>query len=319
MTMQLAGVTLTQAVDTDSAELIELFRNNYKDGYYNKNFATKESLAALISQDDFVGLTARYNGKVVGFSGIYMSKKTQYNEVYLAHFLVDQAHQGLGVGKLIDQKKLEFCDYLEPRSIVLSILGEGSPACVQIKKKYQYSLWGVRLFYGEWEPNQNGDGHLLVVGRVVKFAATIKALPNLHALTQKLIRSTDTMVSFDLSVAGENRFWVEYPDEVQFGQYACLVRTCAAGISLQEIIARVTQNKDNPYIVIRVNVEGFSRTLENILLESGFFPTSFLPYFDNGLDVIEYQYIRPDKIERLSNNLANKDLILAYLKAKATY
>lgn len=84
------------------------------------------------------------------------------------------------------------------------------------------------------------------------------------------------------------------------------------GVELVTIIEKVLKNKDYPYLVIRLNIDVVTPALETILLKNNFFPTSFLPYFNHGKDVIEYQYISSEKLTIISELLANRDLILQY-------
>lgn len=302
---------VSTAVASDATAIFELFKTNYKSGYYNKNFASPAAIVALIARADFTGIVVKDGSKLVGFSGIYTQIKQGYNEIYLANFLVDTDYRGLGVGSIIDERKLKYCEQLKPRSIVYSILGESSQASVQIKKKYLYDVWGIRLFYGEWEPNQDGDGHLWVFGRTVGFEQGSKRFPALHSMTRALIQSVQPTCEFLASdTVAIMLLEVQYPDNVEFGQCACLARISEAGTPIATVLDQLIEHDDWPYIALRINVDGHSAELENILLAHNFFPTCYLPYFDDGVDVIEYQYVKPEKLDRISHNLVNRTAIL---------
>lgn len=303
--------SLTKSVQEEADDIVALFNKNYKDGYYNQNFSSGENLRKLISQESFIGVTAKSNHKIVGFSGIYVDKYAELNKIYLANFLVDEDYRGKGLGNLIDEKKVEICNSIAGRSIVYSILAETTIASVKIKENYGYKIWGIRLFYGELEPNQTGDGHLLVMGKSIGIEEKMRDLDNLHAMTRAMINLTSTPAQFSSKVAiAHSLFCAYYPSNVDFGQYACIVKQSDYGFPIESIIERVLLNKDTcPYLVIRLDIKDVNPKVEEAILNAGFFPTSFLPHFDHGADIIEYQYVSPEKISRISKLIPYYDLV----------
>lgn len=247
---------------------------------------------------------------------MYKQKQKNMNKVYLSHFLVDKEFRGLGIGNMIEQKKVDLYENLPGKTVVYSILSESSGASIQIKKNFGCDVWGVRLFYGEWEPNQVGNGHLVVVGRTYGFEDIKRNLPNVHPMTQKIIKETVTNSCFIDQPTGAAKGIAAYPESVQYGQYACTVRCSQEGEEIFRIIHKMKENPDYPYIAIRLSTRGYDQAIDDVLLKNNFFPTSFLPYYDDGADVIEYQYISNNRADDLSDYLANKVEMNLYLRSK---
>lgn len=84
-------------------------------------------------------------------------------------------------------------------------------------------------------------------------------------------------------------------------------------MDLQTVIDYVLKNKEYPYIALRINTQLLTAKNEEVLYRNGFYPTSFLAFFDNGEDMLEYQYIIKDKVDKISNFLPNKVEILEHI------
>lgn len=312
------GLTITETNLEEAVAIIELFNKNYKNGYYNSNFKSEEKLCNLISKENFIGLTVKLEKEIIGFSGIYICVESNINKIYLAHFLVDENHRYKGIGKIIDRRKEAICEAIYGKSIVYSILGLSSLASLEVKKTSGYSLWGVRLFYGEWEPNQDNVGHLAVVGKLIRCGDKVHEFPNLNEGTQKLIKSSGIKCIFKNINRTLKKYVVRYPDDIEFGQYACTIKRIddlnkEGEVDLQTVIDYVLKNKEYPYIALRINTQLLTAKNEEVLYRNGFYPTSFLAFFDNGEDMLEYQYIIKDKVDKISNFLPNKVEILEHI------
>lgn len=312
------GLKIMVAEPADAGAVIGLFNKNYKNGYYNINFQSEEKLRQLLSNKNFIGLTVRDGKEIIGFSGIYISVESNINKIYLAHFLVDEAYRYKGVGKALDQRKMNICESIPGKSVIYGILGLSSMASLEVKKSGGYSLWGVRLFYGEWEPNQDEDGHLAVVGKLIGCGDTVHEFPNLNEATRKLIKSSDIKCIFGNINSALKKYVVQYPNNIEFGQYACTIKRSddlnkEGGPEFQAVIDHVVKNKEYPYIALRINTKLLTEDNEKMLYRNGFYPTSFLPFFDNGEDLLEYQYILKSRSDRLSDLLPNKTEIMEHI------
>ncbi|WP_455654263.1 GNAT family N-acetyltransferase [Phascolarctobacterium sp.] len=310
----------------DAGEIINLFNKNYKNGYYNKNFQSIAKLQELIKNKCFIGIKAWREGKIIGFSGIYIKTDNNINIVYLAHFLVDEEYRNCGIGKSMDHEKNLICESLPGKSVVYSILGLGSLSSLKVKEKSGYDFWGVRLFYGEWEPNQDGDGHLIVAGKLIGFDNSVHKFPYLKKATRKLLESCNIRTRFSKErpkIAKASLYILDRPYKVEFGQCRFQVREQddlikKTGVCFLEIIEIVLQNRNYPYLVISLCANIITEEIETLLYEHNFFPTDFMPFFENGKDVLEYQYLSEDKIDRISDFLPNKQEILKYINLKGS-
>lgn len=138
----------------------------------------------------------------------------------------------------------------------------------------------------------------------------------LQAMTQKIIRKAIGNVSFAARQQMPFRVCAEYPKNILYGQAFCTVRYDAEGQELVEVIEKMQAYRECPYLAIRVNVGMFNGEAERLLIDRGFLPTSFLPYFDDGDDIIEYQYIGTEKQNLLSEYLPNREELRAYLQRR---
>lgn len=86
--------------------------------------------------------------------------------------------------------------------------------------------------------------------------------------------------------------------------------------NIRQIVNHMQANIAYPYIAIRVDVGCLSTRLDKFLIENGFYPTSYLPYWNEGNDVIEYQYIANDKLLDMACEQPNKKEIINYVLEK---
>lgn len=198
------SILIRQATTNDVVEIINLFRSNYENGYYNKYFKSAEKLITLLEKQDFIGIVACYENKIVGFSGMYIQEKNKFTEIYLAHFLVDKNYRNMGVGKFLENYKSQIYKQYDNLTMIYSILGLNSYASINIKKSFGFKFWGIRQFYGEWEPNQDNLGHLVVVGKILNEDTNIKEFSNLHTITRILIKKCVKQCKFSNIDTKEN-------------------------------------------------------------------------------------------------------------------
>lgn len=67
-------VLFRKATTNDIQPIFSLFRENYIHGYYHPYFTSTEKLECLFQRNDFTGMVAVWDRKVIGFSGIYTTR-----------------------------------------------------------------------------------------------------------------------------------------------------------------------------------------------------------------------------------------------------
>ena len=315
------SIKIRRAKNKDCKKIVELFIRNYPDGYYDKNFSCCKKMESLIMNEKFIGIVALDLNRetIIGFSGLYLQENKDVMKIYLSNFLVDQEYRGKGIGNMIEEEKNIFFLQQNKKIIVYSLVIPRTLGSLKSKIGHGYKIWGIRNFFGEQEPSPVGHGHLFVVGKLVNFNEIIVVAPILKKVTKNLLNSLGYPLIYlsDCAKKEDYSFEIIFPDDIKYGQ--CCVdivhkketnKTTMDIKTIIEVIERLKKlTKIHAYVAIRINTNFLSAfaggVIENILLKNQFFGTSFLPYFDDGQHMIEYQYIDESKIEDISTSLSN--------------
>lgn len=307
-----------EAVSSDGAKIVELFKRNYPAGYYEKAFASVPLMEKLLAKPSYRGFLVEQTstGEVVGFRGLKLEEREDFLRAYLCNLLVDKAYRGQGISGKVETIKDSFLRSIAKPKVVYGLVIPRTDASLACKLGQGYQIWGVRNFFGEKEPSPVGEGHLFPIGKVMDIKSENIVLPVVSVVSQKLIESVCPVVTYTSQVVPQ-KVKVVYPSTVLYGQYSVEVVQVVDGktaIDVDAIISKLLAvREENPYLSLRLNVNIANFVaVERSLLAHQFFPTSFLPYFDFGAHVLEFQYINEERMTRLSPRLANGEEILAY-------
>lgn len=183
----MVSIKVKRAESKDSREIVDLFRRNYPEGYYETHFANESTMKELLLSDFYVGLVARNleTSEVMGFSGMKIEETNGWQRIYLCNFLVDEPCRGFGVGRQLD---ISLENYLKKDNIPKTTYGLVIPrtkASLKSKINQGYPIWGIRNFFGLLEPSPVGVGHLFTIGKIFNIKEETIELPYISPITKK--------------------------------------------------------------------------------------------------------------------------------------
>ncbi len=320
--------------------IIALFKNNYKDGYFNREFDSESELKKLLNSGLFEALVAVLsNGQVIGFNATYLQKvayakesigilqsiyedmekgvKKSYtgiNQAYLAHFLVDENYRNYGIGKRLEKERSNICKNLPGKTLVYALSLESSKDSVSLKKQLGFNLWGTRTQTIPAKGDQ-ARGNVLIMGCTYGFDKVLD-INSVSKMTESVIRSSSPSIKRNHTNHKSTIFAgkAEYVFDHILERAICNVTSDQAG---DDILPMIDAVKKSPYpykaIYIPAQIEGLSY-VDTVLIKNRFFPVAFLPYFNEGLDIIEYQYLDRELIELAPQALFCQELIKYAIK-----
>lgn len=308
-------ISLRQASVKDACGIAKLFTDNYPNGYHDSAFFSETKLAEKLTHvDKFLGVVALSGDFIAGFSGLHINILGETARIYLANFLVDKNMRQNGIGKKIEKFKIGLCEKTFKKCVLYTQIHENKSAyTIPLKKSFGYSVWGVRPYFGAMEPGNIGKGHLVMMGQAIGFQKEHNNIEQVGNVAENLIKKVCPERKF--ITPQENSLFcgkADYGENPPHGQVFCQVTYAEKGENITEIIKKIKRD-GYPYISFRIDAQSKSLNgADKELINNGFYPVAFLPYFLDGKDVIEYQYL--ENKDALSDFMPNKAILSEFLK-----
>ncbi len=275
--------------------IIDLFNNNYNNNYHYEDFLSPSKIKALLNTDRFKGwVAASENGKVIGFSGLYIEKNNSIKNIKLAHLLVDDHYRGNGIGNLLENARENYYSQLDESHIVRVSCVEKPVYSIKLKKKRGFSILGLRLAYrpvkGAHRTNSVLMGLLNIKSIEYNASGIEKPSEKTCHLISTVCRSTGVQRNF---LKRRGKFLCNYELSIngKLGRAVAKVSYKEKGVPIQETIDKLKSSSCS-YKAILVDAQsyGFAQ-IDHELNEQQFFPVAYIPNFGGGTDCIEYQFI----------------------------
>lgn len=303
-------ISLRQASIKDACGIAKLFTDNYPNGYHDLAFFSETKLAEKFRDTNkFLGVVALSDDFAVGFSGLHINILGETARIYLANFLVDKSMRQNGIGKKIEKFKIELCEKTFKKCVLYTQIHENKSAyTIPLKKSFGYSVWGVRPYFGAMEPGNISKGHLVMMGQAIGFQNTKNSIEKIGQVGETLIKSVRPDSQFIIPQKHAEFYGkADYGENAPHGQVFCQVTYDETGEKIATIIQKIKRD-GYPYISFRIDAQSSHMSeADKQLVGNGFYPVAFLPYFLDGRDVIEYQYL--ENKDALSDFMPNKAAI----------
>lgn len=307
--MSIEQISVVQAGPEHAAAIVALFNRNYGGKYWNDDFLSPERLALKLGEkDSYAGFVAYIDSspastaKAVGFGGFTIAWPSDQLQVYFCNLLVDKDYRKRGVGSKIDEGRISLFEKIHDKVIAYGLVHDiKSPQTIPTKIKRGFAIWGVRLFYGNQEPGNVGAGHLILIGQTRGYGCQ-KSIPSVHKATQNLITSVDKNCGFTKPTELEFFGIPTYGSNPAHGQQYCFLKYDKNGQALDGFIKKM-KSHSVPYNAIKISAQNPALTFaDGLLIKNQYLPTAYLPYYSDGEDLLEYQYLPEADVSDFSPN-----------------
>jgi hypothetical protein len=294
----MSEISIIQGTPEYSERIVALFKKNYRN-YHFVEFNDVDKNREFIEKNK--GYLAIHGDKVVGFAAAYYKPFENAVCVKLAHLLVDEDYrsngkyyQGYSIGEKLEDARNKFYENLhkniddKPLLVYASCVPGRS---VELKKNIGFKMLGVRTNYGPKGENRVIMGKIYNCSQLKRHfeTPTDKTQCFLKCISEKL-NSDKLPVEFiykdPCNGAIQNKYQIA-PSSV-----SCRIsaESSASGSDLDEAINTILQsNIQYKSFFIEPSCANFS-AVDAKLNEKGFVPAVYLPFYNNGADVIEYQH-----------------------------
>lgn len=276
--------------------VISLFINNYKNYHYD-NLIQEEGISNLLNQDKFKGIviSAKADNKVIGFAGYYMENNESKIVFKLAHLLVEKEYRGLGIGSILEEKRLERIKNYNISTIIYASCVENPPYSILLKKNRGFIICGVRVGYRPGECAYR-DNSIIMALKIQEDNYINDLLEYPLKNTRTLICNSTKAVKF-ISGNSECNYYYKYVKKKDQILSRCEydIHYDEDGEDIDEIIKRIVSELYE-YVSVKFSpkIKGF-KYLDDKLQKNNILPMIYLPN-SNDLGSLEYQFFKNKKI-----------------------
>ncbi|MCL2135771.1 MAG: GNAT family N-acetyltransferase [Candidatus Bathyarchaeota archaeon] len=296
----MSEISIIKGTPEYSERIVELFKKNYRNlRYHYVEFNDIDKNMKFVEKN--MCYLALHGDKVVGFAAACYTSFENAVCVKLAHLLVDEDYrskgkyfQGYSIGEKLEDARKKFYDNLhkningKPLLVYASCVPGRS---VELKKNIDFKMLGVRTNYGPKGENRVIMGKIYNCSQMKRHfeTPTVKTQNFLKFISEKL-KSDELQVEFiykdPCNGTIQNKYQIA-PSSVSFRISA---EASGSGSDLDEIINTILQSGiQYKSFFIEPSCANF-KAVDTKLNEKGFVPAVYLPFYNNGTDVIEYQH-----------------------------
>lgn len=270
-------------------QIIELFASNYGK-YHYEQFQSYEGIINLLLDKQFECIIIEDDNRILGFGGYYIKfeQKDIVKEISLAHLLVDYNFRGNGYGTLIEEVRQKMIQKIEGDKVIYASCVENPRNSIQMKLDRNYYVGGFRYCYRPGK-NMRNNAVVLIYSKCIRHEIYIEKPNN---ITQRIIRNGNPDIKFKDSKF-YNYYKIKIKNDKMLGRCICnVLNICDKGIRINShFLNQLKFNSEYVVIYIKPDIDGFSN-IDKTLLENSFFPLCYIPYINEGVGILEYQYIK---------------------------
>ncbi|MCL2642608.1 MAG: GNAT family N-acetyltransferase [Candidatus Bathyarchaeota archaeon] len=278
-----------------SEGIVSLFKNNYKDPEYhyvelididkNKKFVEENKVWVAI-----------HNDKVVGHAAAYYAPFKNAVRVKLAHLLVDEPYRrggvnypGYSIGEKLEAERNKFYEDLQNKidNKPLLVYASCVPGrSVELKKNIGFKALGIRTSY-----SPTGESRI-IMGKIYNCSQLKRRLEMPTDKTKKFLKfiSEKLNAEFVFEDSCNNTSQSKYQFAPISVPFRISAESHASGLNIDETINMILQSgMQYKSFYIEPSCANF-KEVDAKLNEKGFVPVVYFPFYNNGLDVIEYQH-----------------------------
>jgi hypothetical protein len=290
----MSEVSIIQGIPQYSDDIVALFKDNYSNYHFdefndpvkNREFVEKNKVWLAI-----------HDGQVIGHAAACYTPFENAVRVKLAHLLVDEAYRKGGInypnysiGERLENARNKFYEDLKNKINNKPLLVYASCVIgrsVELKANIGFSELGTRMNYGP-------DGaSRVIMGKIYNCSQLRRHFEMPTDKTKdflKLVSEKLKIVEFVFENSCNNASQNKYVIPRSSVSFRISAEHSVSGLNIDEAVNTILQSGiQYKSFYIEPSCANF-KEIDAKLIENGFVPVVYFPFYNNGLDVIEYQH-----------------------------
>lgn len=282
-------------------QINHLFIEGYTN-YHYKKLLTVKGFSELLENPYFDCIYIKSEEDVIGFAGYYLYPDEEPVRVMLSHLLLNSSFRGNGLGKVLENERLnKVNEKVTGAKVVYASCVEKPIYSVEMKLNHGFTPSGFRWRYRRGDAGRD-NAVIMVSKECSKVYDNVQIAP-VSAYTKNLIRLINVNIQFRQELDSEV-YTYKYTKEYfnQADRVIFRLQLSEDGKKMEEII-KEAQQEEQYYVSFHIipSIMGMSN-IDECLIRNRFFPLAYLPNVYHGYGELEYQLLKNGYDELLEDD-----------------